>query len=279
MSLPHSWCRDRRMPESLDGSVNVTVKTRELTMTAWFSKWSRGGALIAAAGLGLCLAVTAGSMSALAQYPDIDKNDPGVPSASEPAATPAPDAAKSAAVELTEEEKAEREGRKACKAEICGAFHNRKAGNDISCSVLKSYRKEQLDKMLSKAKASWPWGKVRCSADVKLKRDVLTRALSEDKVEAKLDTHQVVCTVERGTEPSAEIKFDFAPKVTFEKGKAVKAQLNWGKLEAPTLVKAAMWPATATDNTVNVLGGMLVEDINDFIGPKCLEVKPDWEGK
>lgn len=233
------------------------------------------------AGLWVCAVLAAGVTGAHAQYPDVS-NDPGVQSPVEsqpPQTKPAEAATKAAAVELTAEEKAEREGRKACKATICAAFHNRKAGDDISCSVLKSFRKEQLDKMLSKAKASWPWGKVTCSADVKLKRDVLTRALAEDKVEAKLDTHHVVCTVERGTEPSAEIKVDFAPKVTFEKGKAVKAQLNWGKLEAPTLVKAAMWPATATDNTVNVLGGTLVEDINDFIGPKCLEVKPDWEAK
>jgi hypothetical protein len=219
--------------------------------------------------------------TARAQYPDVqqapaaDANDPGVP-----AKVQAPSAAaKPAAIDLTEEEKTEREGRRACKAAICAAFHNRKPGEDISCTVLKSFRKEQLDKMLSKAKASWPWGRVRCTADVRLKREVLIRALTEDKVEAKLDNHNVICTVERGTEANAEIKFDFAPKVTFEKGKAVKAQANWGKLEAPTLVKAAMWPATATDNTLNVLGSTLVEDINDFVGNKCQEVKGDWDGK
>lgn len=217
-----------------------------------------------------CAVAAATIGAAHAQYPDVDQtNDPGVPA---PAASAPP-------VVLTAEEQAERDGRKACKVAICAAFHSRKPGDDISCSVLKSYRKEQLDKMLSKAKASWPWGKVTCSSDVKLKRDVLMRAMTDDKLEAKLDTHHVVCTVERGTEPSAEIKVDFAPNVTFEKGKAVKAQLNWGKLEAPTLVKAAMWPATATDNAMNVLGGTLVEDINDFIGPKCLDVKPDWDGK
>lgn len=221
----------------------------------------------------------------LAQYPDVeqnqppigaDANDPGVPappSASKPAVT------KSTTVELTEEEKAEREGRRTCKADICSAFHNRKSGADISCTVLKSFRKEQLDKMLARAKASWPWGKVRCTVEVKLKRDVLVRALTEDKVEAKLDPHQVKCTVERGAEPSADIVLEFAPKVSFEKGKAVTAQAHWGKVEAPTLVKSALWPATASDNTLNVLGSTLVEDINDFIGNKCQEARADWETK
>ena len=61
---------------------------------------------------------------------------------------------------LTPEEIAEREGRKACKVAICAAFHQKKAeGPDIACSVLKSWRKEQLQKMVERAKVSWPWGR------------------------------------------------------------------------------------------------------------------------
>jgi hypothetical protein len=182
--------------------------------------------------------------------------------------------------ELTPEEKAEREARKACKVEICAIFHNRKAeGPDVSCSVLKTWRKEQLDKMMSKAKVSWPWGRVKCVADVKLKRADLIKGMTEAKYEAQLGKHEVKCEVERDKEAKADIYFDFSPKVTFEAGKATKAHLNWGKIEAPSLVKGAMWTATATDNTFNVLQGTIVEDINDFIGKKCIEVKEDWGGK
>lgn len=184
------------------------------------------------------------------------------------------------AVVLTPEELAEREMRKACKVQICAAFRNRKSeGGDVSCSVLKSWRKEQLSKMLEKAKVSWPWGQVKCSAEIKLKRDMLIKSMSEAKYEAKLDTHQVVCEVEREAAAKAEIKFAFAPKVTFENGKATKAVLGWGKIEAPTLVKGAMWTATATDNTFNVLQSTIVEDINNFIGPNCDEVKSEWSGQ
>lgn len=244
-------------------------------------------AINALAGLAFSIGIASLPPSARAQYPDVDQNEPPRGQADTPAPAamvppPSPAAAgstKPAGAELTEEEKAEREGRRACKAAICAAFHTRKPGDDVSCTVLKSFRKEQLDKMLAKAKASWPWGQVRCTGQVKLKRELLVKALTEDRMEAKLDLQQVTCTVDRGTEASAEIKLEFTPAVTFEKGKAVKAQANWGKLEAPTLVKAAMWPATATDNSLNVLGGTLVEDINDFIGAKCQEVKADWDGK
>jgi hypothetical protein len=143
-------------------------------------------------------------------------------------------------IELTPEELAEREQRKACKVAICAAFHKRTPGDDVSCSVLKTWRKEQLDSMVSKARVSWPWGKVRCTADIKLKRGELAKAMTEAKYETALDKHTVSCTVDRDKEAPAEIKFDFSPKVQFENGKAVKASLNWGTIEAPALVKGAM---------------------------------------
>lgn len=182
--------------------------------------------------------------------------------------------------DLTPEEQKEREARKGCKVAICAAFRNRKPdGGDISCNVIKSWRKEQLNQMVEKAKVSWPWGRVKCTAPIQLKRDTLIKAMTEPAYEATLDKHKVVCEVEREKDGNAEIKFDFTPKVRFEGGKATKATLNWGTIEAPTLVKGAMWTATATDNTFNVLQSTIVDDINDFIDNKCDEVKDELAGK
>lgn len=182
---------------------------------------------------------------------------------------------------LTPEEQAEREGRKACKVQICSALHNRKAGDDIACNITKSWRKEQLDKIVGKGGISWPWGKVVCVAPIKLKRDMLIKALAGPKVESEIGPQSFACTVDgkEASDPKSEIKADFSPKVTFEGGKASKAFLNWGKIDAPTLVKGAMWTATATDNAFNVLQGMIVEDINRFATEGCDEVKQDWVGK
>lgn len=179
--------------------------------------------------------------------------------------------------ELTPEEKAEREARKSCKVELCRAFRNPgTASGNITCSIPKSWRKTQLDKMVSKAKVSWPWGPVVCKADIDIEREMITKAMSEAKYDLVLKTHHVACTVEREAKDDAKIDIDFAPTVTFENGKAVKAKINWGTLSAPTLLKGAMWTATATDNTFNVLQSTLVDDINDFVSKKCDEVKDDW---
>lgn len=195
-----------------------------------------------------------------------------------PASAQAPQPADPAVEALTPAEIAEREGRKACKIEICSAFHLRKPeGPDVTCNVLKSWRKEQLQKMIERAKVSWPWGPVKCVADIRLKRSDLVKAMGDKTYVAQLDTHAVNCEIDRDKEAPAKVSFSFAPKVTFEGGKATKASLNWGKIDAPTLVKGAMWTATATDNTFNVLQSTLVEDINAFIGDKCLEVKDEWK--
>jgi hypothetical protein len=175
-------------------------------------------------------------------------------------------------ISLTPAEIAEREARKGCKIKICSVFRLREPGDDVTCNVEKSWRKSQLDKMVGRAGVSWPWGPVKCKADINLPREQMIKAMVEPDFKLSLSTHTVACTIEREKEP-AKVSFSFKPDVTFKEGKAVKAALNWGKIEAPTLVKGAMWTATATDNTFNVLQSMVVEDINRFLGESCDEVK------
>lgn len=179
--------------------------------------------------------------------------------------------------DLTPEERAERDGRKACKVAICAAFRSGKTdGADIGCDVIKSWRKEQMGKLVGKLKVSWPYEGVRCTSKVNLKRAELIKSMSQPKHELQLDSHSVACTVSRAKDDPTNIAFDFSPKVWFENGKATKAKINWGRIDAPTLIKSGLWTATAADNTVNVLSGTLVKDINDFVTSKCDEVKSEW---
>lgn len=191
----------------------------------------------------------------------------------------APASLSSPKIELTPEELAEREGRRACKAALCAAFRNPAKGETVACSIRKSFRKEQLQKIISKAKVSWPWGRVVCNAGLTADRAELAKALTSEKLVLKFSPHTVACDVEHDGEAPSRITAEMTPEVTFEKGKATKAVMNWGKVDGPTLVKGLMWTATATDNTVNVLGSMVVDDMNDFVTSKCDEVKADWQGK
>lgn len=182
----------------------------------------------------------------------------------------------SADAQLTPQEIAEKEARKACKVDICRALRTKDASGDIACHVIKSWRKEQLVKLVSKLKVTWPYDGAHCSTELSVKRGDLTRAMTEPKIEIEFQKHTVTCTIASEKKGATEFKFDLTPKVTFENGRATKAHANWGKIEAPTLIKSAMWTATAADNTVNLLSGTIVDEVNDFVSKRCDEVKDQW---
>jgi len=187
--------------------------------------------------------------------------------------------AKAAAAPETEEEKQERQTRRACAVAVCSTLHLHKpATGDVACSIRKTWRKEVLAGILSRGRITWPWGSARCTGELRLDRAVLVRAMTEPELEAQFDKHDIRCEIE-GEKETYEVKLQVHPKVTFRQGKAVKAKLNWGKIEAPKLAQTALWSATAADNTFGVLQSTVVDDINDFIQTRCQEVKAEWQGK
>jgi len=181
-----------------------------------------------------------------------------------------------AEINLTPQEQAEKEARKACKVDICKALHSKDASGDIACHVIKSWRKEQLVKLVGKLKVTWPYDGAHCSTELSIKHDDLVKAMNAPKVEIEFQKHTVTCTIASEKKGATDFKFDLTPKVTFENGKATKANANWGKIEAPTLIKSAMWTATAADNTVNLLSSTIVTEVNDFVSRRCDEVKDQW---
>jgi hypothetical protein len=196
-----------------------------------------------------------------------------------PAVAPAQDAKAGAAVSETEEEKKDRAGRRACAMAVCATLHDRKpAEGPIACTLKKTWRKEVMTKILARGKVSWPWGDTRCGSEVKLDRALLIRAMLEPEFEAQFDTYNVRCQIENAKD-KYDVSVALRPKVTFKQGRATKASLNWGKIEAPALAKTALWSITAADNTFGLFQRMAVDDINDFIGTKCMEAKEEWQGK
>jgi hypothetical protein len=179
----------------------------------------------------------------------------------------------------TEEEKQERATRRQCAVALCSTLHNHKPDTgDVTCSVQKTWRKEILVKVMQRGKVTWPWGYARCTTDLKFDRATLVKGMTLPEFEAQFDKHDIRCELE-GEKEKYEVKLEIQPKVTFKQGKAVKAALNWGKIEAPKLAKTALWSATTADNSFGVLQTIVVEDINEFIQMKCMEAKEEWQAK
>jgi hypothetical protein len=106
----------------------------------------------------------------LACLPAFAAEESGTPAAPAPEAT-APQAAAPAEggapaakePELSPEEKAEKEARKACKAKICDILATREeAGDDVACDIVKTWPPD-IAKMLG-GKVGWPFGKAVCSS-------------------------------------------------------------------------------------------------------------------
>jgi hypothetical protein len=178
--------------------------------------------------------------------------------------------------ELTPEELAEKEARKACKKKICDIIATRDPnGGDVSCDIVKTWREEDIAKMLG-GKIGWPWGKAVCQSKLELPRAPLAKAMSEASYEIVMPAQKVRCTLAQKTEgePYA-VEITMAPKVTFKDGKASEATLNWGEATAPMFIYPLIYAGTGLDNSANVLGPEVVRMVNEFTTKKCAEVKAE----
>ena len=216
------------------------------------------GASVAAV-LSLCLPVSAAE--------DASPGTAQVPTAAAPAEKPP---------ELTQEERAEKEARMACKAKICKIIATRDpVGEDVSCDIVKTWREEDIAKMLG-GKISWPWGKAVCQSKLELARASLAKAMSESEYEIVMPEQKVRCTLaqkDKG-EPYA-VEITMSPKAKFKDGKATEATINWGPASAPLLIYPLIYAGTGLDNSTNVLGPEVVRLVNGFATKKCAEVKAE----
>jgi hypothetical protein len=195
-------------------------------------------------------------------------------------APPSPASPAEAKRVLTPEEMAEKEARKACKIKICDIIASRDPnGDNVSCDIVKTWREEDIVKMLG-GKIGWPWGKAVCQSKLELERKSLALAMSETAREVVMPVQKVRCTLAQkaGGEPYS-VEVALAPKVKFENGKATAASLNWGEATAPLFIYPLIYAGTGLDNQANVLGPEVVRMVNEFTTKKCAEVKVEADGR
>jgi hypothetical protein len=66
--------------------------------------------------------------------------------------------------DLTPEERAEKQARKACKIKICNILAaNEPQGDNVSCDIVKTWRESDITKMLG-GRFDWPWGRAVCQS-------------------------------------------------------------------------------------------------------------------
>ena len=158
-----------------------------------------------------------------------------------------------------------------CKIVVCEAARGKSAQEDkLACHVAKTWPDIDIKNRFLKGAMAWPWGHAQCEGKFAIERQLIFPSALEPRYEVKVGKHDVVCQIEDGINRHT-VTLTIDPVVTFENGRATKAALRWSNVTGPTVVKSALWSATAIDNMFNVLQGTLVEKINEFLGPGCDE--------
>jgi hypothetical protein len=180
--------------------------------------------------------------------------------------------------ELTARMAKEKEDRKACKIEICKTFATPSDGPAITCTVTKTWPAGEIQEKFLGDRLTWSWGHAQCNAAIDLDRKAIAEAASKPSATIKLKKHVITCKLDH-KDPKEGTAYDLSlsiePAVTFENGKAVKAEMNWGPIEAPILAKTAIWSATAVDANFSVIANGVVNEINFFLTDRCKEVGID----
>jgi hypothetical protein len=168
-----------------------------------------------------------------------------------------------------EEDKTEKEKLETCEKSLCGILVKRDAaGGDLQCGLQKTWAGAKIKEGVEQKKLTWGFGDVRCVLDVVAKRQDMVDALTKPEYEYKFPAHTVHCDIEREKEVM-KVTVAISPKFQFKDGKATKAWLGIGTIEAPTVVKGAIWTAAQLEDTFGIVHSDLIREINKFVYDRC----------
>ena len=161
---------------------------------------------------------------------------------------------------------------KACEKQLCEIVAKKDAsGADLACSLTKTWAKKKIQEGIEQKKLSWGFGDARCAIDVKAKRAAIVDAMTKPEQAFDFEPHSVKCEVEREKEVTS-FSVTLAPKIMFKDGKAHKVLLNIKNIEAPAVIKSAIWTVAQAEDYFGLFHSQMVSEVNELIGQKCPKV-------
>ena len=163
----------------------------------------------------------------------------------------------------------EKQRLEACERDLCGIIVRREmSGGDFKCALQKTWAGSRIKQGVAEKKLTWGFGDVRCAVDLQADRQALVDALSKPQFELKLAKHAIRCEVEREKDVMP-VTVALSPRFQFKDGKAVKAWLGIGEIEAPAVLKGAIWTAVQLEDTFGIVHSDLLREINKFVHERC----------
>jgi hypothetical protein len=163
----------------------------------------------------------------------------------------------------------EKEHLKACERNICTMVTRKEAaGDDLTCKLTKTWAKDKIKDGVEKKKISWTFGDARCDLDLKVPRGQVIDAMTKPEHTLDFPKHIIKCQVQREGE-TTPINLSLTPRLQFKAGKAEKAWLNVSDIEAPAIVKGAIWTVTKLEDNFGLFHGEIIAEVNEYIQQKC----------
>ena len=171
--------------------------------------------------------------------------------------------------------KHERGNLKACERQLCEIVLGKEpTAKTLTCDLQKTWAKKSLKNGAESKSINWSLGDARCKVDLALAQQPLVDALTLPKYKLKLPEHAVNCVVERGGEITP-VNLSLKPKLKFKRGKAVEASMGIGNIEAPALIKSAIWTVAKMESNFGLFQGDILRAVNKFVGKKCAKRYPE----
>ncbi len=162
-------------------------------------------------------------------------------------------------------EMSEKENLKKCELSICELIVKKQAGDNIKCDLTKSWGAKELRKGASQGKIKWSFGDAQCHTKIDIARAPLLKALGDPAYDLKLAPTDVVCQVGKNKD---EVSFTLAPKLKFEKGAVVKANLGIDDIKGAFMKRMLLKSAQLIDKS-SLLNGVITKEVNKFISKIC----------
>ena len=165
----------------------------------------------------------------------------------------------------------ERDALKACEKKICEIVVKKEAGGgDFACTLTKTWAKDKIKEGIEKKRLSWSLGNARCVIDVGMKRADILEAMSKPTHTIELAPQTVKCQVE-WEKDTLDVAVTLSPKIQFKGGKAEKAWLGVKNIEAPAVIRGAIWTVAQAEDYFGLFHTDMVAEINEFTGQKCVK--------
>jgi hypothetical protein len=167
---------------------------------------------------------------------------------------------------------AEKEGRRACKVQICTAFAKPDAGEPIACEVVKTWTQQEIVDRVVGGSYVWHYGHTQCSVKLALDRGLIAKAMTEGKTTVSFPEHSFICNVDDKDATKGKafmVSVKITPAIAFEKGEAKSVTLEPVKAEGSSMASAAVTSLMAVDKVSGMVSRVAAAEINEFLFNKC----------